>query len=149
MKGKGTGGAAVLGTSTNDNAITGYVGELVSSQVANASAVSLANNTPKNVTTITLTAGDWDVEGHVYNAFSVGATLTSSWCSLTSATTPDASIRSGTGMASALMGNQGNTTPLLRVSVSAGSTTVYLSTIALFASGTGAASGIIQARRVR
>lgn len=51
----------VYGTTTNDSASAGVVGEFVSSTVLTASAVSLTSTTPANVTSISLTRGDWDV----------------------------------------------------------------------------------------
>jgi hypothetical protein len=52
------------GTTTNDNATTGNVGELFSAQVLVGSAVALTTATPANIggnPAFTLTAGDWDV----------------------------------------------------------------------------------------
>ena len=53
--------SGIIGTTTNNDANAGSVGEYVESVVAPASALSLVNNTPKNITSISLTAGDWDV----------------------------------------------------------------------------------------
>lgn len=62
----GTSGAVTIqGTITNDNAASGYVGEFISSAVVIGSPVALSNGTPANITTISLTAGDWDVYGNV------------------------------------------------------------------------------------
>jgi hypothetical protein len=52
---------AVQGTTTNDNAAAGYVGELLSTNLPSGSAVSLTTDTITNITTLSLTAGDWDV----------------------------------------------------------------------------------------
>ena len=51
-----TGG--IVGTTTNNNAAAGCVGEYVSSAIEYASRVSLTTSTPANVTSISLTAGD-------------------------------------------------------------------------------------------
>lgn len=140
-----TGG--VVGTPTNDNASAGYVGEFVSSVIASGSATSLVNTTTKNVTTISLTAGDWDVIGNVFFNVSSASQGVSAWCSLTSASFPDSSLRSQV-TASISNSGAGLTTPLLRVSVNT-TTTVYLSGIATFVAGTVTACGGIFARRVR
>src|SRR5216684_1358028 len=60
------------GTATNDNAAAGKVGEYISSTIATGSSVTLTTNTTANVTSISLTAGDWDVTGAV--DFTFGAT---------------------------------------------------------------------------
>jgi hypothetical protein len=49
------------GTTTNDSATAGNVGEIISSTVTSGSAISLTTATPVNMTSISLTAGDWDV----------------------------------------------------------------------------------------
>lgn len=133
-----------LGTATNNNATAGYVGELVTSNIPAASAVSLTTVTDVNVTTISVTAGDWDIYG---NVSVIGSAVTSAawWTSLTSATLPDASLYNY-AIGITAVGCSGNT-PLLRVSVAA-TTTVYLSCRGIFAS-TATACGSIFARRRR
>src|SRR2546421_430181 len=50
------------GTTTNDNAVSGNLGEYISSTVARGAAVTgAANGTYKDLTSIVLTAGDWDI----------------------------------------------------------------------------------------
>lgn len=49
------------GTSTNDNAASGYIGETIPFELASGSAVSLTSGTAKDIGTLTLTAGDWMV----------------------------------------------------------------------------------------
>lgn len=49
----------VLGTTTNNNAVSGYIGEYVSSYLS--STVTLSSNTAANITSISLTKGDWNV----------------------------------------------------------------------------------------
>lgn len=53
------------GQEDGSSALAGYVGEIKSSLIASGSAVSLTTVTPANVTSITLTPGDWDVEATV------------------------------------------------------------------------------------
>ena len=149
----------IVGTTTNNNANTGSVGEFVSSSVASGSAIALAVNTPSNVTSITLSAGDWDVQGEVY--FTGGATTVGVYraasVSQTSATldltvpnyniTPDygsTPFGASTGNTSGL----GVVTPVIRKSLS-GSATIFLVAQAQFSTSTMSAYGSIRARRVR
>lgn len=146
--GKGTGGAAIQGTSTNDSAAAGYVGQVVSSVIAAASATSLTTDTAKDITSISLTAGDWDIHGNATLTASIGLSAAIMWCSLTSATLADSSAYSIFLNAAGTTTYFGAPTPFLRVSIAA-TTTVYLSAYAAFGSGTVTACGGIYARRVR
>lgn len=142
-------GVPVHGTNTNDNASAGYVGELVSSVIASGSAVSLSSNVDKDLTSISLTAGDWDVYGNVSIIFvgSVG-TFGGCWISTTSATFPDASLRNGVSEPGGTYALIGVNAPYKRISIS-GTTTVYISARCTFPSSTASMSGGIYARRVR
>lgn len=135
--------AGIVGTTTNDNANAGSVGEYVT---ATGTGVSLSNGVLANITSISLTAGDWDVGGNI--VYSPSATMTNivAGASSTSATLPAAPMQStfavsGEGVASIVA-------PLARFSLTS-TTTVYLVGGASFASGTCTATGIIRARRVR
>lgn len=148
VNGKGTGGVTIQGTTAASagNAAAGYVGEVISSVIPVASQVSLSNITAANVTSINLTAGDWDVWGNVSVAISVAATAVAMWSSISSATLPDASLYNGfgaTGTACQL------NVPGTRVNVGSGGQTVYLSVYVAFSSGTAKACGGIYARRRR
>jgi hypothetical protein len=67
----------LLGTNTNDSAATGYVGEYVTSSRARASSVSITSNVANNATTsITLTAGEWEIWGFVGYAFAASTSVT-------------------------------------------------------------------------
>lgn len=137
----------IVGTTTNNNASSGYVGQFISSVVLEASAVNLTNNVIKNITTISLTAGDWDVWGNV-TIIPGAADLTAAlgWISLTSATVPDrANFNAIYPGASA--GFAGLSCPYIRFSLS-GTTTVYLSCDQTFVT-TATACGGIYARRAR
>lgn len=52
---------AIHGTSTNDNAAAGFVGEYFESFVARSSAVNCNSASTVDVASISLTAGDWDI----------------------------------------------------------------------------------------
>lgn len=142
--------SGIIGTTTNDSAAAGSVGEYITSNVPQASAVSIGSTGATiNVTSISLTAGDWDVYGNVIFITST-ATRVIAWTSNTSATIVDGSLYASQGIAGGviLIQNSALTVPYRRVSLS-GTTTVYLSAYADFASGTVKAAGTIYARRVR
>ena len=123
---KGTGRVAIQGISTNTAAAAGYVGEFVSSVIANASAVSFSSGVSKDLTSISLGAGDWDVTGNI-TFTPTGTTLANvaAWISTTSATLPDKSLYNGIifGTATTVVSVIAPTVRLLL----SGTTTVYLS----------------------
>lgn len=149
-----TGGLA--GTTTNDNATAGVVGELISSTIASGSAVNVTPSaTPVNVTSISLTAGDWDVWGSVLftPAATTNVTQLTASVSTVSATLNTAGDRLGTlnyGASGVVTGGlfTGPTGVKTRISLS-GTTTVYLVGQASFTVSTIAGWGTLQARRVR
>lgn len=148
----------LAGTGTNDAAAAGKVGELITATIAAGSPVSLTNNTSANMTSISLTAGDWDVSGQVNFALT-GATATSHQIgiSATTATLPTQAGGSGIGtdpLASfpipmtALSGTLDVGVGPVRVSLSS-TTTIYIVAFALFSGGTEVVYGTIRARRMR
>lgn len=137
--------SGIIGTTTNNNAAAGSVGEIISSVIPNATPVSFTAATPGNLTSISLTAGDWDLYGNItFTATTV--TSASIWISQTSASLPDSSLYN------IVIGlNTGNTlgfsAPYFRASIS-GTTTFYLSGSA-GATGTLTGRGGFFARRAR
>lgn len=143
-------GTNIVGTNTNNSASAGQVGEFVQSLVASGSAVSLTNATTTNVTSISLTAGDWDVEGWV-NHVTVAASVTDKVAAITStsATIPtDGSQVHNGALQTIANSTDAISLPRKRISV-ASTTTVYLVTRPSFMGGTMTAYGGINARRVR
>jgi hypothetical protein len=144
----------IVGTTAGGNAVAGQVGEYVSSNVLVGSAVSLTTNTPANVTSISLTAGDWDVSGSLCFSAPSGTNLSLAvqWISTTSATQPTMPNSNGCGYFFWGATNVDSTIPAnvgtIRINVST-TTTVYLSTSAAFTVSTLKAFGFIGARRVR
>lgn len=140
----------IVGTTTNNNANAGSVGETVTSVVASGSAVSLTTNTGANVTSISLTAGDWDVDGNVnFSAASATVTGTSGGVTSTSATVPTDGTEVYSGVQVTLLSETDSVTlPTKRFSLS-GTTTVYLVGKCTFSAGTVSAFGSIVARRRR
>jgi hypothetical protein len=141
----------VVGTGTNDDANTGLVGEYRSNNLSSGSALSLTNNVAANVIGVSLTAGDWDVDGHLQIILSVGSGNIQSWIGTTAS--PVVPTDTGNGArtiytsSSATSNWMGSCGPF-RVSITT-TTTVYLVAFSNFTSGTAAANGFIRARQVR
>lgn len=148
-----TGG--VVGTTTNDNANAGNVGEYISSTLVAGSAVALTTGVTSNITSISLTAGDWDVSA--VGAIVLGATTTTTNIVFSLSTT--------TGTLNLNVGNYttvdyatgtvlNNASPPIigmpptRFSL-ASTTTVFLVANATFGTSTMSGFGIIRARRIR
>ena len=153
LRGQGTGGAETQGTSTNDNAVAGYVGEFISSVIAVASAISITSVTAENLTSISLPAGDWDVWGNItfIPAATTSVVSVISWLSSSSATIPDASLFNSNTIPPTVTGagsTLGNVAPSQRFSLS-GTTTIYISGFAVFSVSTMTICGGIYARRIR
>lgn len=142
----------IPGTATNDDAGAGKVGEFSSANLASGSAVSLVTGTAKDVVTLSLTAGDWDIWGDVNFAPAGTTTITQigAWVSLATGTFPTLPASGVQNLNATLTTGAAQTlgTGMLRVSLSA-TTTVYLSAIASFGTSTMSAYGIITARRAR
>lgn len=141
-------GSGILCTSTNNNASSGQLGEFVSSVVLAASGVILTNTISADITSITLTAGDWDVWGNV-QTFGTGININYavSWISSTSATAPDRAFYNIISLI-AFTQQLGVLTPMLRFSL-ATTTTIYLSAQIGSNGGTNKGCGYIYSRRVR
>jgi hypothetical protein len=137
-------------TNTNDNALAGYLGELVEANVANPGS-GISSGTPFNLTSLSLTGGDWEVMGHIHYVPANGAAV--SWwmasVSLVSATldfTNSRFTRYGIPYTSQGVDSSALVGPT-RISVNA-TTTVYLVGDMAFTS-TCTAYGVLRARRVR
>lgn len=146
----GNGGIPLQGTNTNDSASAGNVGEYVSSTIGVGSAVTQSNGVTGNITSISLTAGDWDVTASpiTHSAGTVNRTSIQAGFSTTSATLPTA----GT---SQLWRWDGTTNGQIGFTVSgrlslSGTTTVYMViNSSQSGGGTDQGYGTIWARRVR
>lgn len=140
--------AGIVGTTTNDSANAGSVGEYVT---ATAGPTALTTGTNTNITSISLTAGDWDVTGTIFFATGVGDTMTSAAVSVndTSATHPAIPLYNNPGNVN-LTASLGLTViaPVRRFSL-ASTTTVYLVATGSHSGGTLNATGMIRARRIR
>jgi len=143
------------GTATNDSAAAGYVGEYVASTIAYGSAVTTGvAGTNTSITSISLTAGDWDVSG-VFTFEGTGAISTLNFVMAGSASSLSISSSSqGVAIVSPLnsgiwtQASNGFAIPTLRWSISS-TTTVYL-VARIGATGGGTIGwGQIRARRIR
>jgi len=137
----------IPGTSTNDNASAGNVGQFIT---GSAGGVSLTNSTPANITSISLTAGDWDVWG-IFSGAATGNITT--WLGSVSSTSGTAGGLGTLGTAlletPASSGTQSVIpTGTARFSLST-TTTIYLVGQCNFSTGTCTGAGTIGARRVR
>jgi hypothetical protein len=142
----------VVGVTNGSNAPAGAIGEYISSTILVGSAIFLTANTPTNITSISLTAGDWDVWGNVcISDTAQSQTQVVGWTSSVSATVP--TIPNGGAffqhffLAGSLV-DVAIPVGIQRVSI-ASTTTFYLSTSVGFTAGTNSAYGFIGARRVR
>lgn len=152
--------AGIVGTTTNDNANAGAVGEFICAQVTNGGSptgcatnsstpVSLSSNTPANVTSLSLSAGDWDCRGNVLfnNGGTTVTTQSTGSINTTSATTNPLQFANYSPPNTAGL-NPVFTVPTVRESLSA-TTTVYLVVNNVFSTSTSAAYGRIDCRRAR
>ncbi len=142
-------GLQLKGNNTNTAPPAGFIGEQLT---ANATSVSLSNNTAKTITSVVLTPGVWDISGSVFFFNSGVTTSISAGISTTNNTMPagNAGINLQTvtppaGTTTSLV--MGFSVPLLRALVST-NTTYYLVGLTLFSGGTSTENGYITATRV-
>jgi len=130
-------------------AAPGEIGEFVIA--AQTSPVSIANNTPTDILSITLSAGDWDVVGYVYLqcSSSGGTDDLRGWINTVSATQP-AGDTGGLGIVSTTSGGNINTIVVPSTNIlSSISNIVYLGCNVNYGAGTMTVKGFIRARRMR
>lgn len=141
---------SLKGTTTNDSAAAGKIGEFTSSLVAVGSAVSLTTATGANVTTLSLTAGDWDVEGNVnFSGTTATETAAIAGISSTSATVPTDGSEAYSGILTTTATEKDSITlPMKRFSLAV-TTMIYLVAKVTFSAGTVVGFGAITARRAR
>lgn len=143
----------IVGTTTNNNANAGSVGEFISSTVLVGSAVALTSGTQANITSISLTAGDWDVSGTIAtnpNAATAMSALVGAISTTSATLTTPPYAGGGALLSTAFNTGAGQVLPIgtTRLSLSA-TTTVFLVVQAFFTVNTSTAYGFIGARRRR
>lgn len=139
--------SGIIGTTTNDSAAAGSVGQNINSTIAFASRVFVTSNVATNMTSISCTAGDWLISGSIGISASAGNNA-AGWISTTSATIPDQSLNT-IFTPTALAFSDITLTVAPRRFSFATTTTVYASGLIGFSSGAGAIYGYINALRVR
>jgi hypothetical protein len=144
---------STLGINTHNSTspFPAIVGERVSSSVASGSAISISSNVAKTLTSISLTAGDWDVRGNIWyiaagttviNEYLAGISFVDNTLPTESATWSIVNIIMTTGTAGGVPALQ------TRVNVNA-TTTVYLIGFSSFTTSTMTMCGRISAVRQR
>lgn len=140
--------AGIVGTTTNNNANAGSVGEYSSNSNA---GTGVSTGVTTAITSVSLTPGDWDVEGAVLLQGTGGASLTNCVGGSSTSSTVFGGIGTYAQLVTGGLGSNGawvSPIPTTRYSFSS-TTTVYLLANAVFTSGGVTASGLIRARRVR
>lgn len=144
-----SGGVAVKGIPNAGAATAGYVGETIESVVGSTSAPS--SGAYGDLTSITLTAGDWDLGAMVVGELN-GATLTSMQAGIGSTTGNNGSgLQYGdtTGDFLPTSANRAGVAIPPRVVKLSGTTTYYLKMLAVYSAGTPKFYGRLSARRMR
>lgn len=142
-----TTGLQLKGNNTNTAPPAGFIGQQISSSV---SAVSVSNNTAKSITSISLTAGIWDVS-MVATAITTGlsttvaAGISPTDNSFTGAVLGDSYVQNG--YASVSGADISLSVPSFRITLS-GTTIYYLACIVLFSTGSCTVNGRISGTRV-
>lgn len=135
----------IAGTTTNNDVQAGSVGEYISSSVTGQTVATSAGN----LTSISLTAGDWDIEAAAGTAGSSTATSFRLGISTTSATfTGNVGIDNLYSFLDSVNQVASGVIPRIRVSLS-GTTTYYLVAQTTGASTSANVAARISARRVR
>jgi hypothetical protein len=151
-----TGGFDIQGTNSNDNAPAGYIGECIVGERTQGLAIAVPNLTPTTLTSVALTAGDWDVDAAAHFIGEPAMQLTviaASISGVTNAldTSPGRLVATNMSAAphfTAAWGVEVIPIPCYRISLP-GPATVYLVGRTDFTSGSTQGFGRIQARRAR
>lgn len=155
------GSTAITGVSNGVNASAGQVGEVMTADLPSGSAISISNSTATNITSVTLTAGDWDCRGSAVFVPTVGTTLfglMTASLSTTTGTLPTGLETDGFSTTNSSVQDDGVGASLIvgswQFNVSA-PTTIYLVGVVEFSltggggGGSCVAFGSIQCRRMR
>lgn len=154
----------ILGTITNDNPAAGNVGEVLKATVVAGSAVSETTATPVNITSLSLTVGDWEVTGACDRTLT-GTTATIYGCSLSGTTgtlstqpafttgnitcSEESFVTQAATFGTTVTGRYDTRVGPIRCQVTTASTTIFLVGGDTFSAGTVGLFGTIRARRLR
>ena len=143
----------IIGTTTNDTASVGSIGETIQCTTRRNASVSLTTTVVVNICAITLTAGNWDIS--VVASLIDNITTGVSWdvgINSTSATMPSVNTAFGDSAVEnsvATLGSSDISTSIPSVRVFLSTTTAYyLVTSAAFSAGTASSYGRMSARRL-
>lgn len=139
--------AGIVGTTTNNNANSGSVGEYGS---ATATTVSMGAGTPGNLTSASLTAGDYDAQCTINTTPAAGTTVLTQAVGVSTVSATQPSLGAKTLLGGTNPVSQGSTfaTPTVRLSI-ASTTTLYCVGTVNFSGSTLTADGLLRWRRVR
>lgn len=152
----GGGGVPLQGTNTTDSAAAGDVGEFVSATVATGSEVALADATATTITSISLTAGEWDVSAVTYflpgtttniTSLQTSLSLTTNTLTQTAGQWTTESLTNG-GTVLGANARHSHTMPTFRVSTSS-TISMFLVARPAFTVSTLGAAAVLRGRRVR
>ena len=149
----------LIGVTNSSNVTAGEIGEVITNSASN---VSLSTSAVKDITTISLTAGDWEVSAPtVLIAFSNGTTWNQAAAFINTSSATQPSFTSGmpqtainlssTQTSSTVSGfgtGWSSSLSSVRINVST-TTTLYLSCFAFFGVSSANATGYLRARRIR
>ena len=139
----------LAGTVTGSAIGAGIVGEKITSAVASGSAVSLTTATAANVTSISLTAGNWAVSGNInFSDATATSTGTSASINTTTATMASDGTEAYSGVQVTLVSEIDSVTLPVKVINVSTTTTVYLVGKSTFSAGSVSAFGSITATRM-
>jgi hypothetical protein len=153
----GTGGG-IAGVATNSSAAAGVIGEVITAVTTSGAAVTLATGSATPITSITLTAGDWDLWGVVDYTLQAATSVTymeqGTYTNASCSTAPSfdgqdthSTFETAANVMTATV-DPGWLIPNQVVSLS-GSTKICLIAKSAFTAGTAKAYGTITARRMR
>jgi hypothetical protein len=142
----------IVGTNTNDSATAGNIGEVISAKRLVGSALTMSSTVNVVLTSITLTAGDWDISGNCAFTPSNSGSITSMQCTIDTGTTinndPETSGALGFFFTTAAANRSTVAIPPFRVSLSSGATYNLIGNMTAGAN-TGIGYGSLRARRMR
>jgi hypothetical protein len=146
ISGKGTSGVQIQGRTNGTLVAAGGVAETMSSTFSSVNMAS--SGVAQNLGSITLTPGDWDVEGYVTYTSGTGATMTiwAGGLSTVTATLPGVGNYFQSGGSITATGAATAIAPVSRQNVTS-NTTINIVGLATFSGGAVSASGFIRARR--
>jgi hypothetical protein len=139
----------IKGTTTNDNANAGSIGEFRQTTTA---GVPIASSVVTNANSISLTAGDWDVQGTALFNITGGSFSASQW---SIGISPTSGVFAGVGTYASvnLVGNTGAgsaiVSPTVRVTLTTTTTYFQVASVTFPVGETVTVSTLLRARRVR